>query len=200
MADNNFLSVVGDVAGNIWIDNVLIHAADVPGIRELTLDVVSPSGLHSDCLKFSGVRRLRVTVNVVDGRLCTEDAIDVNHCEDLDIIVGVLHAGRTYCGTIKGGSEFIRLEIKRQIGHGRETDYDYGNFSDQGNDKTTGCTLNVTTADQSPVRVRMLTADKPEIENPSQPYRITGGGIISRLFYPIYNLLKDTLRLVGIKI
>lgn len=201
MADKNFFNITGDDTGNIWVNDVLTYTADQPGIRELVLgDIVPPNGVWSDCLKLSGLRRLKIKVGIVDGHLCAEDSVDVNHCQDIELIVDVMYAARTYCFTVKGGSRNVRLQVGKLINHGRETDVDLGNMSDQGNAKTTGIVLNLTSLDHTPIKVRVLTADKPTIENPSQAYTFSGGGILSKLFYPIYNLLKDTLAKVGIKI
>lgn len=200
--DRNFFNVTGDDTGNIWVNDVLTYTADQPGIRELVLgDIVPPNGVWSDCLKLSGLRRLKIKVGIVDGHLCAEDSVDVNHCQDIELIVDVMYAARTYCFTVKGGSRNIRLQVNRLINHGKETDFDLGNLADQSNAKTTGVVINATSLDKTPIKVRVLTADKPIFENASaQVYVISGGGIWSKLFYPIYNLLKDTLAKVGIKI
>lgn len=200
MADRNFFSITGNEAGDIWINDIWTFKADEPGMRELILDSIVAPPSSSDCLKFSGTRRLRVRVIEVDGRNAAEDAVDINHCQDLDIIIGTLYAGQTYCATIKGGSQRIHIQVDKQIGHGRETDYDLGNFADQGNAKTIDVSLNIKILTGAPVKVRVLTANKPIIENPSQHYDISGGGLWSRLFYPLFNWVKDLLNQFGIKI
>lgn len=198
--DKNYFVISGDDTGNININDVLTFTADQPGIRELVLDTIAAPAGFSDCLKLSGIRRLKVTIQVVDGHQSIEDAIDINHCQDVELVIDTLYAGKTYASTIKGGSKNIRIQIRALASHGHTTDFDLGNFADQNNDKTTGVSLDVATVDKSPVKVRILTADKPAILNPAQKYDISGGGAISRLFYPLYNILKDLLKIVGIKI
>lgn len=197
--DKNFFSITGDDAGNIWINDAFAIAADQPGMREITLPpIVAPAG-YADALKFSGVRRLRVNVPQVDGRQAAEDAIDINHCAELEVAVGDLWPGQTYCATIKGASSSIGIVVARQHGHGRETDYDYGNASDQGNAPTRDCLLSVRTVDNSPAAVRLLSAEPVTFPNAA----VQGYAVDARAqgwFYPVYNFAKDLLRSIGVKI
>jgi hypothetical protein len=170
MKDRNFFSVTGDAAGNIWVNDALRFTAGHTGIRLLELGEIVPLGNDpwDDALKFSGVRRLRVTVPLVDGRNCREDAIDINnHCEDLRVEVAKLYPGKTYAGTLKGNSKRVDVAVEEQIGHGGETDWDFGNWSDQGNGDCGPFTLRARTADGSAVAVRVLNSPKPALDGPS---------------------------------
>ncbi len=202
MSDKNLIRFSGDEAGNVWLNDVLLFAADVTGTREYMLAdiVVAESEGIRDALKLGGVRRLVVHVGSIDARFAAEDAIDINHCEDVAVIVGQLWPGRKYAGTIKGASKRVRVEVAQQHGHGGETDWDWGNFSDQGNSFTSEGNLNVTTADGSPARVRLLSANPPALENGAAKYQVSGGGLVSRWFYRVYNALKDLLHTFGIEI
>lgn len=202
MSDKNFFRITGDEAGNIWLNDRLTFRAEEPGIRMLALDdvIVPQAEGYADALKFSGVRRLRVCVNRIDATFCAEDAIDINHCAELQVVVQCLWPARKYCGTIKGASRAISIEVVDQRGHGGETDWDLGNFSDQGNARTTGVQLDVLTFDSSPVRVRLLSADMPlmAIRPGGQCYQVDT--CAQGWFYPVFNFFKDLLRTFGWKI
>lgn len=217
--DRNRLSITGTPNGNIWVNDALVFTpsgiadsavvvrdrfgiqSKISGeMRELHIPSVVAHAGDSDAVKLSGCVRLRLIIGTIDGRAAAEDAIDINNrCAQVEALIGQLWPGQTYCGTIKGASRGIHLSVLKQHGHGRATDWDYGNFSDQGNDPTTACTLEVETADQSPVKVRLLSADPVQYLNPEvQQYdtsRLNGGW-----FYPLYNLLKDLLAFLHIKI
>jgi hypothetical protein len=199
MSDKNQFVLSGDNTGSVWVNNVLTYRASDLGMREIRIaSVVAGQGI-SDALKLSGVRRLTVYVGTLDARAAAEDAIDINHCHDCSIHIGELWPARKYCGTIKGASSQIEITVMRQHGHGTEVDWDYGNFSDQGNGDTVGCELNSQTADASPVTVRLLSATRPTIPNEhEQRYIITATP--RGWFYPLYNFLKDFLATFRIKI
>lgn len=197
----------GDDNGNIWQDGVPIFTSDIEGMREVTLGkLVKKEGVKiTDLLKISGCLRLRILVDSIDARDCLEDAIDINHSHDVEIMVNELYAANTYCSTIKGGSTNIRLMVAAQYGHGSETDYDLGNFSDQSNARTKGISLHINTADGSPVKIRLLTADAPTLENQDnityfkpQTYKVVA--LNQGWFYPVFNFFKDFLKHFGIKI
>jgi hypothetical protein len=188
----------GDDAGNIWQDGVQIFFAGDKVIREVVLGTVT-STTSTDLLKISGCVRLRVIVDCLYASSCLEDAIDINHSHDIEVLVNDLFAAKNYCATIKGGSTNIRIVVARQHGHGGETDYDLGNFSDQSNARTTGVSLHINTEDRSPVRVRVLSADKPKLENEDQITYFKPQLYSVRLFnqgwfYHVYNFLKDFLK------
>lgn len=174
--DKNFFNISGDDTGNVWINDVLAFTADQPGIRELNIGSVQPplgpNGeiLWADALKISGIRRLRIIVDVLDSRACREDAIDCNHSEDVFVVINILYPGRTFCGTIKGESKRCSITVKDQIGHAREVDWDYGNHENTRNGYTTDQTLDVKTEDRSPATVRCLQADAPTLKNGPYEY------------------------------
>ena len=190
----------GDDKGNIWRDGEQIFSSNDSGMRELHLgSLVKPAFVPTtDLLKISGCVRLSLTVDSIYGQGCLEDAIDINHSHDISIVVNDLYPGDKYCSTIKGGSTNIRIVVGRQHGHGSEMDYDLGNFSDQSNAKTTGVSLHINTVDRTPVTVRVLTADKPILENSGAPYEQPQIYHVTLLnqgwFYPLYNFLKDLLK------
>lgn len=202
MSDDNYLSYWGDGKGNIYApDGALLFAADVPGMREVRLGRISkPADRRvTDLLKLSGCVRLRIFVEELDASGCAEDMVDINHSEDVEVVVGDAWAGHQYLATIKGGTKNARLAIERLHTHGRETDVDLGNFSDQGNTRTTGVSLNIATVDRSPVAVRVLTAARPALENASaQAYSVDARA--QGWFYTLYNFLKDILRTFHIAI
>lgn len=202
MSDKNQFQISGDDLGNIWVNDVLTFVADDAGMRELEIpSIVTPPGQSiADALKVSGVRRLILGVQSIDARFAMEDAIDCNHSEDVEIFVCHLYPGKKYAATVKGASKRIRFVVDHQHGHGGETDYDLGNFSDQGNGKTTGISLSVNMDDASPVRVRVLSADAPRLVNAAhQDYKVNTA-LGKGWFYPIYNFLKDLLKTFGISI
>lgn len=174
--DKNFFNISGDDTGNVWVNDVLTFTADQPGIRELNIGSVQPplgpNGeiLWADALKISGIRRLRIIVDVLDGRACREDAIDINHSEDVFVVINILYPGRTFCGTIKGESKRCSATVRDQIGHAREVDWDYGNHENTRNGYTTGQTLDVKTEDRSPATARCLQADAPTLKNGPYEY------------------------------
>lgn len=200
MPDKNQFSITGDQAGNIWVNNEWIHPASAEGIREIRVPALVAKPGEADLLKISGVERAIVYAASLDARNAAEDAIDINHSHNVEVLCNDLWPGKTYAATVKGGSTGIKLVVGRQHGHGGSgIDYDYGNFSDQGNAKTTGCELNVATVDGAPVVVRLLTADAPKtFDATGQTYRIKSYN--QGYFYPLFNLLKDLLRSIGIKI
>lgn len=211
MSDKNLISFAGDGTGVVWLKRgeapaELLFTADQPGMREHRIgDLKAQAGQDiADVLKLSGVTRLHVIADSIDAKFAGEDAIDINHCRDCEVLVSDLWAAKKYCGTIKGQSVGIRVVVGRQHTHGGETDWDLGNFSDQGNGRTTGVRLHVNTSDSTPVRVRVLSADVPVLENESRNYTAPQGYKITRLnqgwFYPVYNFLKDLLAFFRVKI
>lgn len=211
MSDKNLVSLAGDGSGVVWITRgdapaELLFAADVPGMRELRLRyLVAQAGAGiADVLKLSGVSRLRVIVDSIDAKFAAEDAIDINHCTDCEVLAMDVWAGQKYVSTIKGASKNIRLVIARLYSHGGETDIDLGNFSDQGNGNTTGVSLNIARIDSFPVKVRCLSAAAPTLENTGSDYEHPQRYDITKLnqgwFYLLYNFFKDLLRSFGLKL
>lgn len=161
--DKNYLSLAGDGLGNIYRDGVLLFAADVPGMREIRLGDLVPDhpGEYADTLKLSGCVRLRVLVGKVLGGY--EDCIDINHCTDIEVEIEEAVPCGDYVATIKGGSKNVSLTVWTQLGHGYETDYDLGNWSDQGHDRTTGVSLKVYPRGKDVARCRILHAHEPTL-------------------------------------
>lgn len=125
---------------------------------------------YNDTLKFStGLFNFTGRFGLVTSG--SEDAVDVNNlCHDLDLSASrwILRGSMGF--TIKGGSRNVRLSGPVE-GHGRETDVDIGNASDQSHVWVTGTRLNLLSVDRSPIRVRVLGGDLPFLEPGSGPYR-----------------------------
>lgn len=217
-ADKHSFPVAMDEAGRLFIkqrlcfdptlDGIIPGEAEKVGCRWLHQDadgwfsigapaIIAAQG-DSDALKLSGLRRVRIDCPSIDARAATEDAVDANHCEDWELNVGHLWAAQRYCGTIKGRSQRFRINVGCQHGHGKETDWDFGNFSDQGNGYTKAGTLCAVTEDKSAIAVRYLSAEPMQLEPSSQVFDVTT--LNQGWFYPLFNFLKDALRLIGIKI
>lgn len=100
-----------------------------------------------------------------------EDCVDINNGASNGMITAAAFFPQgKYCATIKGGSHDIRLR-GTLCGHGSEVDVDLGNISDQSDAKTTGITLDLVSADGTPINVRVLNADKPQLIEGTGPYR-----------------------------
>jgi len=156
----------------------------VIGTRDLGV-LTPPDNTYADTLKitsqsYDGVIRAKC----IDGG--HEDCIDINNrCHDIKIFADALYSGGDYVATIKGGCHDITLHGVIYRG-GKTTDIDLGNWSDQSHDRTTGIRLDLTRADGSPVRVRLLDADPPKLIG-GGPYKITR---INPVLWWAYKLLK----------
>lgn len=127
-----------------------------------------------------------------------EDCLDLNdRCRDIDVHFDEWAARGKYVVTCKGGCRGIRLS-GTITSHGAETDVDLGNHSDQSAERTTAVRLNLATNDGSAVRVRVLHAHQPVIENPSQRYEIDVAK--KGWFGHIWPILKAIAALFGRKI
>lgn len=181
MKDENFLSFCGNGTGLVirkyWNEEgggtILREEGDYSPLEIELPPLRVPEGVSiSDLLKASHICNVKFICPLVDGRGAKEDAIDTVACKDLEYVIQTLYPAHLYCTTTKGQSERIRHEIREQIGHGHETDHDYGNAvnPDIPQGRTTGCSLNVRTHDRSSVDFRVLHAHVPKIENPDQLY------------------------------
>lgn len=172
-ADKNHLSICGEVIGN----------RDLGGLTP-------PDGTYADTLKITGQSHSGViTAAHINGGY--EDCIDINNrCHDIEIKAAKLHSGGQYVATIKGGSRNITLRGKIWRG-GKTTDIDLGNWSDQCNDRTTGIRLDLARHDGSPVRVRLINADAPQLIG-GGPYEVKR---LNPILWWLYKLLKR-LRIV----
>ena len=157
MSDRNLISINSTPDGKILVNGV---ETDAPG-RVIEFDELVPGPGMSDTLKFSGVEDVAVRVRRLVGGV--EDCIDVNNkCRNVVVYVEELVPTGRYAATIKGESEHVTIIVNRLVGHGKETDFDYGNRSEQASGRTKNCTLRVTEAD-GPVRVRVMHAWRPEL-------------------------------------
>ena len=133
-------------------------------------ELVADPAVHADALKLSNCRVGIVNADrIVGGR---EDCIDINRGFDLTVAVGKLEPKGRFAVTIKGGADLITISAEL-YGHGKETDIDIGNWSDQSMARTKRVCLSIRTHDGSPVRVRVLHGWRPLILNPTeQTYEI----------------------------
>lgn len=192
--DRNFYSIHGDDTGNIYQGDTLLFAAgDYSKPREIYLgDLIPPNpGEWADPLKLSGVKDLIVNVGIVQG--CTEDVLDINHCENVSVYIekGIIY-GRFFA-TIKGGSRNIRVYVAELHGKGEETEFDIGNWSDQSMERTTNVSLFAQRVhgDHRPIRCRVLHAWVPTLDG--GPWKVNK--FMKGWFGFAYGLLKKLLRL-----
>jgi hypothetical protein len=185
--DKQFYILRGDDKGTIWlkqfvqqesgpayIESVLFSAGDYskPRVHVIPFDLVPPDASFADTLKVSGVVDLEIHARSITGGY--EDCIDINHSRGVTLFVDqVIPKGR-FIATIKGGSADIDLTVHEQVGHGSETDYDLGNWSDQGHERTKGIKLFVGTQDGSPATCRVLHAWNPTVNDTFQKWKING--------------------------
>lgn len=137
--------------------------ADIGNIRIDSETLSPPDDTYADTLKLSHAASVDVVGCHIYGG--TEDCIDMNReCRDVKILDCDLIPGGKYAVTIKGGSRGILLRNVVLHAHGSETDIDIGNWSDQSKELTKGVALdNVTMADGSPVRCRVLWGEAPTV-------------------------------------
>lgn len=149
MADNNYISFA-DVDGET-IENTVFP---VSGTKQSD---------YSDILKFSHAKNIVVSNCIICGG--KEDCVDMNrNCENILIENCTVYPFGSYGFTIKGGAKNITLRNVAFDGHGKVADIDLGNWSDQSMEQTTNVVLeNVYAIDGSPVKVRVLWAEKPTV-------------------------------------
>lgn len=177
MADKNYYSIADQ-------SDILLGSTEFPDKGINAQD-------YSDTLKLSHAKYITVKCCYITGG--KEDCIDINRmCENILIEDTTLFSGGSYCVTIKGGSKNITLKNVTIDGHGKETDIDIGNWSDQSSELTTGVVLdNVQSRSGEPVKVRVLWANKPIIINNSNVSVTT----IPKCLVSIYRFLRK-LKLV----
>lgn len=148
--DNNLRSFVGPQDDGVHLTDIQLDGTG-----------------YDDALKCSNLRNaLFARLAIIGGK---EDCCDVNrganlkfkHCQLIPI-------GRFAC-TLKGGASNLTFEDIVLSRHGTETDFDFGGWSDQAQSfgaRTTGVTLRrVRMDDGSPIRIRVLNAERPTIED-----------------------------------
>ena len=129
-----------------------------------------PDGGYTCPLKFtSRVTGIRAQFGTVLGG--SENAVDCNNgASDLHLDAEVWDISRTKYGmTNKGGCRGNHFSgIVR--GHGKETDFDQDNWSDQSHGPCTETVLALISEDGSPLLVRYIY-EKPTLVNGTGPYR-----------------------------
>ncbi len=122
-------------------------------------EIVCPDGWQ-DAIKLSNISNVHVYTDYVRGG--TEDVVDINKCHDVTVTLGdTLPMGR-YLATVKGGSSGIVIGVANMRGHGTETDFDFGNWSDQSQEKTVDSVVLVVT-DHKEAFIRAINSDKPRV-------------------------------------
>ncbi len=143
------------------VDGVIIENRSIP--LEEDIEELGTPLLHSDSLKLSKATEVTVKSCSITGG--SEDCIDMNrYCSDILISDCILKPRGKYGITIKGGTSQVRLKNVLFTAHGKETDIDLGNWSDQSAELVTDVVLdNITSLDGKPVKVRVLWAQKPKV-------------------------------------
>lgn len=146
--DHNLFSYTGPADNGRIIDD-----------SSLTLATASPSPEWQDTLKLTtGLSDFFLQVGTIYGG--SEDCVDINGgAKRLVIVAQEWHSGGKYVATVKDCQD-VSLTGEIMIG-GTVCDVDLGNYSQQGGTKVTGTHLNYHKADGSPIRVRVLNAEKP---------------------------------------
>jgi hypothetical protein len=156
------ISTLKDDAGNPT-RHILVNYDNSCKFYELgeiiKLGVIDGRG-YDDALKVSGAFGANIYVEKIYGG--REDCIDINHSNAVVVNVGTMVAMGKYFATVKGASNNIAIYCNELIGRGKETDFDFGNNSDQGNGITRNCVLRLYNPSFS-VKVRTIFADFPEV-------------------------------------
>lgn len=192
--DKQYVALAGKPDGEVWlVDYRMPEGLTHRRLREagnhdrlrIELGDIRPDATWHDALKISGVVHAFVMCGEVLGG--AEDVVDVNHSAHVEVIIERAVPRGRFVSTIKGGSHHIDLRVYEQVGHGKRTDHDLGNWSDQSKAKTIAVTLSSPTADGSASRVRVLYAAKPVL-NPAGKWKVCSW--MSPFFYPIMSVLK----------
>lgn len=153
------------------MDNNLLSYYDKDSHQTVTHERIGHGdGGFDDALKItSRCTGLNVHAKAILGGV--EDALDVNnHATAIKVIADRWYAFGRYIATIKGGASDIFL-WGSIVMPGKVVDVDLGNWSDQSQEKTTNVRLHLSRADGTPVTVRVLHADKPELLPTERNYR-----------------------------
>ena len=165
------------------VDGVIIENRLIPPQEEEE----EGSLYYSDSLKLSKATDVLVSSCSITGG--SEDCIDMNrYCSDITVSDCILKPRGKYGITIKGGTTRVTLKNLLFMTHGKETDIDLGNWSDQSAEPVTAVVLeNITALDGKPVRVRLLWANKDTI-------KVVGGNVklivYPKLLVKIYRYLR----------
>lgn len=169
MSDRNYVSLAGNASGELYITDLrkgpepilLRQAGDLTPLVLHLGDILTPEG-YTDALKLSGAYYVTVFVGELLG--ASEDCIDINHSGVVDVHIQRTTPRGKYVATIKASYD-VTLTVVEQHGHGSETDFDLGNWSDQSRMKTSKVTLFSRTTDGSAAKVRRLNAEKPTLHS-----------------------------------
>lgn len=93
----------------------------------------------------------------------SEDVIDECDCRHVAVFARRFIPTGRYVSTIKGGCSDCQLHVQEQVGHGRVTDHDLGNWYDYNRRRTTGIKLEAHLLDGSLPRARLINADHPDL-------------------------------------
>ena len=137
-------------------------------VTESILGLPSTNPNWSDTVKItSGCTGLILNAEAIYGG--KEDCADTNNKATHCTVNTQWHPQGKYLATIKGGCHAIGL-FGDVYAHGKETDVDLGNWSDQSQDVTTGTILGLWSKTGRPIRIRVLNATKPTLMAGSGPY------------------------------
>jgi hypothetical protein len=130
---------------------------------------IDGSSGYNDAIHLSGVKDFVGQFGTVTSG--SEDCIDCNNgCEGIDATATLWVLKGSMGFTIKGGTKDVHLQ-GTVLGHGKETDVDIGNASDQSHAWVTGTQLNLFPAiPGDKIRVRVLGGDLPFETPGSGPY------------------------------
>lgn len=184
--DKFLCALHGEENGDIFLDGQLLFSGDIPGMREVEFgDLIPTDPAVTDTLKISGCRRLIVKAKkVVGGK---EDVLDINHSHQCEVRIEEAVPRGRFVGTTKGGSSDILVVVGKVTGRAKETEFDFGNWSDQSNAKTGPCAILVGESTEGVVRARLLNA----------AHISTGGSVTWKrnttwngIFLPFYKCVK----------
>jgi hypothetical protein len=191
--DKQHYTFYGDGLGTIYRrilwngESELLFTSNDGKIRQVVIngDLIPPAFDDiADTLKISGVVDLTIIVNgCIKGGY--EDCIDINHSHNIRILAGDLDSGGNFIATIKGGSSKIDILFNRILNHGKETDFDLGNWSDQSNAPTKNVRLQNVVFWDGFTKVRVLTAEMPTLVG---SFKVNSRW--RHLFLPVMKILK----------
>jgi hypothetical protein len=193
--DKQYVAFAGEPDGKITLvdwrkpdgenHKILRESGDLSFLTVKLDDIMTPYD-YQDALKVSRCKNLSVMVSSVKGG--TEDVLDMTDCDNTHVLIGTAEPRGRYLATIKGGCNNCMISVINQLGHGKETDYDLGNWFDYNKRKTTNIHLASEVAGGGYAKCRVLHANKP-ITPPDQKW-IVKKPWYADLFYPVYGLLK----------
>ncbi len=176
--------------------NFLSYAAGTVGTLDLSGKLMPPASFvpWADTLKFSAATDADIKADFILGGY--EDCMDANNgASRLKVYVKKWYSGGGQVCTLKGGLDDIELGGSIEV-HGKNTDIELDNYSDQNHSPCKNVRLNFTTADGSPVHYKTWMGVRPTIMNPEQKY-------VCDLYLPylvgiVWNRFYQLLKIFGV--